>query len=414
MGLLDKLFSRSARTPLPTLEELFEARQLPLDLPGLETLIHEFEHMTAGDRESWADALASLHARGHALPMSWDDAQYELLPQVVPTWRAEREGFWYRPKLEGLSERILVAGAPMDEAWLDVWGVRIEDIMDRAMDHLREVSKGKPFQRLATGIYQSTFGDGLDASRILMPELWQDLFPGQNTFVVIPRQDTLLVAPQVLLPKLVEAVQAALEPGDQRVLGVLWQRVGTTILPASLQDPHPIAQPQRELRQADLMESYRIQDGDLNPAEGVPAVLTLLRTQQGRTVSTALWTEGKPVLLPDCDAVGFVNAKNQPLGIFHRQTLPRITELKGTPVDIWGPRRMRYEGFPTQEQLERLEVFATAEQMVQIFSPKGAQQGRPAPAAPRQDPAASGNMSSSSSPVPAHLRGQSLGPQTED
>ncbi len=413
MGLFDKLFSRSARTPLPTLEELFEARQLPRELPGLDALIHEFEHMTAHDRETWADALASLHTRGRKLPMPWDEAQYELLPQVVPTWRAEREGYWFRPTLEGLSERILVAGEPMDDAWLDVWGVNITDIMDRALDHLRELSKEKPFQRLSTGIYQSTYGDGMDASRILMPELWQDLFPGQNTFASIPCQDTLLVAPQVLLPKLLEAIQERLQPGDQRVLGVIWQRVSTAIMPASLQDPHPIAQPQRELRQADLLEAYRIQDGDLDPTQGVPANLTLLRTQQGRTVSTAIWTEGKPVYLPDCDAIGFLNAKGQPLGIFHRQTLPRISELKGTPVDIWGPRRLRFEGFPTVEQLELLEVFANAEQMAQIFNPKGAQPNRPAAPAPRQDPAASG-VSSSASPVPAHLRGQSLGPQRED
>ncbi len=408
MGFFDRIFSRADRAPLPTLEALFEARQLPLDLPGLEAHQGELEHMTAEDRESWADALADLHARGRKLPMAWDDAQYELLPQVVPTWRAEREGAWYRPILDGLSERVLVAGEPMEPEWLAVWGVRLEDVTERAHDHLREVSKDKPFQRLPSGVYASTFGDGLDASRILMPALWEGLFPGQNTFLAIPRQDCLLVAPQVLLPKLVEAIGERLTQDDHRILAVIWQRVGQAILPANLQDPHPIAQPQRELRQTDLLEAYRVQDGDLTPEQGAPAPLMLLKTNQGRTILTTLWREGDPVALPDSDAVGFISRDGKPLGMFHRPTLPRIPELKGTALEVWGPRRLRYEGFPTSEQLSRLEVFASAEQMAQIFAaPKG---DAPRPAAPRQDPAASG-ASTSSSPVPAHLRGQTLGPQ---
>ncbi len=412
MGFLSKIFSRADKAPLPTLEALFAEREVPLDLPGLEGLAKDFEHMSEADRIHWSDAIASLH-RGHRdLPIPWEDAQYELLPQVVPTWQAEREGAWYRPILEGLSERVLVAGKVMEEAWLGVWGVTPKDVMDRAMDHLREVSKGKPFQRTPTGVYQATFGDGLEASRILLPELWESLFPNQNTFLAIPTQGTLLVSPQVLLPKLVEAINAAAEKDGQRILTVIWQRVGNSLLPANLQDPHPIAQPQRDLRQGDLLYAYSIQDKDLDPELGIPSQVMVLKTQQGRSVSTALWVQGRPNLLPDTDAIGFVGSKGEPLGIYHRQTLPRITELKGTVVDIWGPRRTRYEGFPTREQLERLEVFANPEQMAQIFAPS--QGKRPAAGPPsRPEPAASG-VGMSASPVPAHLRGQLLGPQSDD
>jgi hypothetical protein len=409
MGFLDRIFSRSDRSDLPSMEALFSERQVPLDLPGLDLHAHEFEHMKAADRLTWADGMASLHRRNRPLPPAWADAQYELLPQVVPTWLAEREGYYHRPVLEGLSERVLVGGQVMDEAWLAVWGISAQDIMDRALDHLRECSKDKPFQRLPSGVYKSTYGDGLDAARILLPELWENLFPGQNTFLVIPAQGVLLVSPQVLLPKLVEAVTAALEKAPQRLLAVIWQRVGGNILPATLQDPHPIAQPQRDLRQGDLLEAYRAQDEDLDPEGGVPAQLVLLKTQQGRSVCTALWTEGRPVYLPEADAIGFISAKGQPLGIYHRQTLPRISELRGELVEIWGPRRMRFEGFPTQEQLSRLETFATPEQMAGIFNaPKEAR--RPAPPAPALQPP----MQGGASPVPAHLRGQTLGVQSDD
>lgn len=412
MGFFSSLFSRKERQDLPTLEALFAERQVPLELPGLDALLEDFEHMNAEDRTHWADAIADLHRRGRELPLPWVDAKFELLPQVVPSWQAEREGYYWRPFIDGLAERVLVGGKVMDEAWLTLWGATAKDVNERAHDHLREKSAGKPYQRTATGVYQSTFEDGLDASRILLPEFWEGLFPGQNTFLAIPSQDVMLVAPQVLLPKLVEAIGQTIGRTEQRVLAVIFQRVQGAILPANLQDPHPIAQPQRELRQSDLLEAYRAQDADLDPELGQPTPVTLLKTQQGRTVSTAIWAEGRPALVPEVDALAFVDAKGKPLGIYFRQTMPRISELKAEVVDIWGPRRVCYTGFPTAEQLERLEAFATAEQMAQIFAPQQGQQAkRPAPQ-PRQDPAASG-VGVSSSPVPAHLRGQNLGVQDE-
>lgn len=377
MGFLTRFFQRAETAPLPTLEALFEARGVPLDLAGLEVFLPDFEHLHAEERVHWADAVAELHRATHALPMPWLDAQHELMPQVVPTWQAQREGFWFRPALDGLSERILVAGQPMPEPWLALWGVRAEDVAERALDALRERSKDKAFLRLPTGIYQSRFGDGLDASRILLPELWEHTFPGQNHFVALPAQDVLLVSPQVLLPKLVEAVGRVLAETGSRVMGTLYQRVGANILPASMQDPHPIAQPQRDLRQGDLMAAYQAQEAELPAELGVAAPVGSLRTQQGRSLSFTLWKEGSPVLLPETDLVGFVAEDGRPLGLYARQSLPRIARLRGQAVDIWGPRRTRHEGFPEARELELLECFATAEQMAGIF--KSEKPTRPAP-----------------------------------
>jgi hypothetical protein len=142
---------------------------------------------------------------------------------------------------------------------------------------------------------------------------------------------------------------------------------------------------------------------------GASAEMGLLRTQQGRAISYAIWAEGRPVLLPDSDVVGFVNAQGKPLGFYFRQTLPRISELRGAVVDIWGPRRMRYEGFPTAEQLDRLECLVTGEQMAGIL--------KSGPAAPKPAAGPSSTvppLSGSPSPVPAHLRGQSLGVQDSE
>jgi hypothetical protein len=414
MAFLSRFFSSPERKPLPSLEEILGERGISVDLPGLEPLKDEFRHLQAGERASWGDAIQELQAHGWPLPPLWQDAQYDLSPRLVPSWMAERDGYFARPFLEGLSLRMVIAGQTMPAAWLALWGVTWEDVLDRSLDQLRERSVGKPFQRQPSGIYRAAFGDGQAASRLLLPALWSGLFPGQNTFLALPAEDELLVAPQVLLPQLLEAITKSLTGPGPRISATIYQQVDDHFLPANLQDPHPIAQPQRELRQADLVEAYRAQEEVLPPELGVPVTPGLIKTQQGRSVSYATWQEGRPVLLPDTDLIGFVAANGRPLGIYFRQTLLRIPELHGTLVDIWGPRRMRYEGFPTAAQLGRMECFATGEQMGELFRapaaarPKGGTASGP-------DFASSGARSAqTSSPVPAHLRGLSLGVQSDD
>jgi len=414
MAFFSRFFSTPERAPLPTLEELLGARSLTADLPELAPLKADFLALNAAERAHWADAIADLLGHGWPLPPVWLDAQYELAPELVPSWVAEKEGLYAKPVFEGLSIRIRACGQVMPAAWLAIWGVTAAEVTDRALEQLLEHSKGVAFQRLPSGIYQGRFPDGFSASRMLLPELWRGLFPGQNTFVAVPSRDTLLVSPQVLLPKLVDAVVKDLAGPGPRLLATIFQQIDDKFMPANLQDPHPIAQPQRELRQADLLDAYRAQEAELTSDLGVPAPVGVLKTQQGRSVSMATWLEGQPTLLPETDLVGFVARNGQPLGLYFSRTLPRINELRGSLVEIWGPRRVRYEGFPTVAQLERLECFADGDQMAGIFKAAQAPAQRAQPGA-YQDPAASGGMSGqASSPVPQHLRGLSLGRQDKD
>lgn len=416
MAFFTRLFGSTDRAPLPTLQEVLLERGVAPDLPGLGPLAEEFQHLKPAERDAWVDALQENLAGGWPLPPEWLDAQYELRPEVVPLWMAERDGYFYRPSLEGMAVRVLACGQVVPRPWFTLWGIPFDDVFERSLEQLREHSKDQPFKRLPSGIYQGVFEDGHASARVLLPELWAGLFPGQNTFLAVPADDCLLLAPQVLLPKLLEGISAGLASGGRRLMATIYQQVDDHLLPANLQDPHPIAQPQRELRQSDLAEAYRAQEAALGKDLGLPAPLGILRTQQGRSVSLATWQEGAPALLPECDLVGFIAGNGRPLGIYFRQTLPRITELQGTPVDIWGPRRLRYEGFPTPAQLERLECFATGEQMAAMFKSAGQQApgGRPSAAA-LANQASSGALSGqAASPVPAHLRGLSLGVQSEE
>jgi hypothetical protein len=419
MSFLSRFFSSSKDQNLPSLAELLAARDVPPDLPGLdEELQRSFASVNASEREAFADAIASLHRQGLSLPPHWSEAQYELLPQIVPSWVGQRDPFCYRPSFDNLCMRLLVTGNPVPQEWLTIWGISEDEALELATEHLEERTKDKPFVRLPSGIYRSDYGDGLDASRIILPHYWNNLFPGQNTFIAIPRPGLLLVAPQVLLPKLVEAIGAVLqESGPDNLVVTMYQWVDSKLMPASLQEPHPMIQPQREFRQMDSLAAYNAQAIELAKMKiGEPCQIAMLRTQQGRTLTAATWVEGKTVLVPDSDLIGFMSSKGKPLGLYWRQTLPRLQRLKGEVIDIWGPRRLGFSAFPNTAELEELECFANAETHAQVLGAKAPQQGRPTtkPNPKSQQSHAASALASNDSPVPAHLRGLSLGVQSSD
>ena len=169
-------------------------------------------------------------------------------------------------------------------------------------------------------------------------------------------------------------------------------------------------QPQREFRQMDTVAAYNAQTEPLAKMQiGEPCSLGLIKTQQGRTLTLTTWIEGRPAIIPDSDLLAFMSAKGRPLGLYWRQTIPRLNRIKGVHVDIWGPRRLLFSEFPNAEEMEQLECFAPSDVHAQLLDPKATrQQNRPPQS--QQNHAASASASSNS-PVPAHLRGLSLGVQ---
>ena len=413
MGFFDRFRSRADEAPLPGLDTLLEARGVP-PMPGLAALVPAFEaHRKVEEREAWADAVLEVHRQGLPLPEPWIDAQDHLLPELVPTWQAEREGRWSRGFIDGLSQRIRVGEVVMPAAWLRLWDQPADDVLDLALDHLRRRSEGA-FLRLPSGIYRGPWRDGADAARLLLPEIWHGLFKDQHPFIAIPTAGTLLAAPQILLPKLMDEVgrviQATGQAGGSALQLAVLERIGDKLVTARLQDPHPMSAPQKELKHLDLLEALRHQEKDLDPALGRPAPVLMLKTSQGKPLTMATWAAGAPVLLPETDLIGFASQDGAPLGMYWRQSLPRMHEIRGEGVAIWGPRRVRYEAFPNPEQLARLEQFATAEQMQALQSQPGVRPAAPKAAAPAGAPFSA----QGAAPLPRHLQSAGLGVQDKD
>lgn len=412
MSFLTKLFNRAPDAPLPTLADLAAERGFALDLPGLDALVPDFEHQGPEGRVAWADAVQTCVEKGFGLPEPWEEATERLLPELVPLWKAHRDGRKFWPVAEGLAKRVQVGDTALPEAWATIWGVDIDEILERSLDRLREASKA-PFERLPSGIYRSPFQDGADAARLLLPELWEGSFPGQNLFLAVPSRSDFFIAPQVLLPRLAEAVDKSLAatPPESRILVTLYQRVERKLVPANLQDPHPIAQPQRQLRQMDFVMALEAQAAFLAGQGARPAPIGILpHPKTGRTFTVATWKGDMPCFLPESDLVAFQSPQGAPLGIFWRQTFPRIAGLKGTEVDVWGPRRQRYDAFPTPEQLGLLEAFADAEAMAALMRGEDPAKAQPAPR-PRAPALPAPGEAPVSSPLPASLRDAGLGSQ---
>ena len=301
--------------------------------------------------------------------------------------------------------QICIGGVPIPGAWIRLWDQPEDDVLDLALDHLRQRSEGT-FERLPSGIYRGPWRYGHDAARLLLPEVWQGLFKDQHPFLAIPSADTLLASPQILLPKLMEEVGKSIQASAKPLQLALLERIEDRLVTARLQEPHPMSSPQRELKQMDLLEALRQQEADLEPSLGRPATVAMLKTPQGKPMTLAVWAEGAPVLLPETDLVGFTSAGGVSLGLYTRQTLPRINEIRGEAVAIWGPRRIRYAAFPTAEQISRLECFATAEQMKALLAPGGNR-----PAAPRPPGQPGSALGQGAPPLPRHLQGAGLGVQ---
>ncbi|MBK8726819.1 MAG: hypothetical protein IPL96_12440 [Holophagaceae bacterium] len=417
MSFLTKLFNRTPDAPLPTLEALAAERGFGLDLPGLTALIPDFEHQGPTGRATWADAVQTCVEKGWGLPEPWEDIADTALPELVPQWMAQRDGLKAWPVAEGLSKRVRIGDRSMPEAWATLWGISPDDILERALDHLKEASK-TPFERMPSGIYRSPYQDGADAARLLLPHLWEGFFPGQNVFIAVPSRNEFYIAPQVLLTKLAEAVDKSLSASSaaDRLVVTLYQRVEGKFVPANLQDPHPIAQPQRQLRQTDFVLALDAQKEDLAKLGGRPAPVGILpHPTTGRTFTVATWKADMACFLPESDLVALQDAAGAPLGIFVRQTFPRVPGMRGEDVDIWGPRRLRYDVFPTTEQLGMFDQFADAEQMAALMRGENPTKGKAAPAkgAPAPSTPGQGQGQASAPARPAHLKDVQLGSQGE-
>lgn len=251
---------------------------------------------------------------------------------------------------------------------LKAWGLTFEQLYERAKENLRAASHA-PWEEGAPGVFVSPFHDSLDATRVVLPELFTALpLKGKPVFIA-PTHDIVFVTgdedPEGLQQIAVWTEEALLEPRAHtaiafRLVDGAWERW----LPAkghpafaklkllALQTTASAYSRQKEVLEA-LLES--------NGHEILVATLRAFRAPTGDVFTACAWQDGLEALLPQTDRIDFVRPGpgNTPSSAkvwsttfeIARKTLGELMQPIG---DL--PERWRVKGFPTDSQLEQMAL----------------------------------------------------------
>ena len=174
------------------------------------------------------------------LPLAF--AWPRIVPKVRPRFHYEAFGqrtASRRPEtraLGGAFDHSLVVDFSEGEvevtaSHLMAWGMEFNGMMNKAKTNLLARGGEERFERSRHGFYRSTWEDGLDGSRILLPGILRRLRLQGDPVAFLPRKDILLVAGSEDPEGLCRALEGALElldPGPHdgcplRLTGFSWE-----------------------------------------------------------------------------------------------------------------------------------------------------------------------------------------------
>jgi hypothetical protein len=251
---------------------------------------------------------------------------------------------------------------------LEAWGLTFDDLYGRAKENLRAASQ-LPWEEAAPGVFVSPFHDSLDATRIVLPELFSAMKLKGKPVFLSPTHDIVFVTGDEDVDGLQQVAvwteEALLEPRAHtaiafRLVDGEWQRwlpekghpAFAKLKLLALQTTASAYSRQKEVLEA-LLES--------NGHEILVATLRAFRAPSGDVFTACAWQDGLEALLPQTDRIDFVRPGpgNTPSSAkvwsttfeIARKTLGELMQPIG---DL--PERWRVKGFPTDEQLEQMAL----------------------------------------------------------
>lgn len=249
---------------------------------------------------------------------------------------------------------------------LEAWGLSFDELMARAKDNLRARS-ALPFEEAAPGVFVSPFHDGLDATRVVLPELFTSLRIKGAPIVVAPTHDILFVTGDrddeglaqvatwseeaLLEPRAHSAIAFRLEDGEW----VPWLPPRSSASWGKFKLLALQTMASAYARQKEVLESLL----EANGHSIFVASMRAFRGPGGDIFTACAWTENVEALLPQTDRIDFVrlgpdgnpNSGQVWSTTFDiaRRTVPDLMEPIG---DL--PERWRVRSFPTPAQLEKM------------------------------------------------------------
>ncbi len=252
---------------------------------------------------------------------------------------------------------------------LEAWGLTFDELFARSKENLRAASQ-MPFEVGAPGVFVSPFHDTLDASRMLLPELFRALAVKGRPIVVAPTHDIVFVTgeddPDGLHQLSIWTEEALLEPRAHSAIAFRLN-ADDSWSPWLPPKGHPAFAKLKLLALQTTASAYSRQKEVLeallesNGHEILVATLRAFRSPGGDVFTACAWQDGLEALLPQTDRIDFVRPgeNNTPASAkvwsttfdCARRTLGDLM----TPIgDV--PERWRVKGFPTNAQLEQMAL----------------------------------------------------------
>jgi hypothetical protein len=249
---------------------------------------------------------------------------------------------------------------------LTAWGFEFDDLYAQARKNLLAAST-VPLEAVKPGVYVSPFHDTLDASRMVLHELFTDLKVKGRPVVIAPTHDTLFVTGEDDVGGLMQVAQWAsdalqLPRAHSALAFVLSGSQWTVWQPPAGHPALPLVKvlalqtrASAYSRQKDVLDALIETSG----LEILVATLRAFRTATGDLFSACAWQEGLEALLPETDRIDFVRP-GEPSRVWStsfdvaRATVGHLMTASG---DF--PPRWRVSGFPTDIQLEEMAAAGT-------------------------------------------------------
>lgn len=317
------------------------------------------------------------------LPKTWEQARLLLLPRVRErvfyeflALRGAAEGRTMpRPFCQPLAEDLavgLVLDLPNSIAESDIsmfadWNISAEEAMKAALDNLWRRSN-ENFVSPAPGVFLSPWQDNHDCARLFLHDLvWQLKVEGQHV-AMVPNRDTLIVTGSEDEAGLLTMAEMATGLMDKpRFMTGLAVRLEEATWVGFLPPPgHRAHQAFRTLRLKTLAQSSTEQKGILDQHQDkaiqelhVADHSLLAKKETGEMFSYCVWTKAVSSLLPQTEKVMFMDLerpkKEQFLGMAEWD---RVMACAGDLLrpQGWFPERYRVDGFPSENQLVKLEL----------------------------------------------------------
>ena len=244
----------------------------------------------------------------------------------------------------------------VSEKLIQKWGVERQDLLTVALANLKKKSTDHRFVKVAPGVFKASFDDGYDSSRVLLPELFNDLPINGDPVVMIPCRDTLLVAgtnDQRGLTTMMKIAAKQINQGNYTITAYAYRyRNGQPEVYFGQTLPQPLRRPMFDL----LQQTYQSQGEVMRKHMPDVFIGSLLVKHQSdeSTLTIASWAPNDDTALCRAHFINLMNVVDKKIMLVPWEVAEKHFGELLTPMKLITPRYLT-KGYPSTELLKSLE-----------------------------------------------------------